>query len=72
MDVETRHQEFSSDAARGGFLINDRPPEFRRPNFLAMDPPKHTNQRRVVAPTFTTTNMQTMAVGIRERARRGA
>jgi cytochrome P450 len=69
MDVETRHQEFSSEAERGGFMINDRPATSRR-SFLAMDPPEHTNQRRVVAPTFTTTNMQAMAVGIRERARR--
>src|SRR5262249_53002803 len=33
-------------------------------------PPEHTNQRRVVAPTFTTTNMQTKAAEIRERVRR--
>jgi cytochrome P450 len=70
VDVETRHQEFSSDATLGGIMITERPAEHRRPSFIAMDPPKHTEQRRVVAPTFTPTNMQKMAVGIRERARR--
>lgn len=70
LDVETRHQDFSSDAALGGITITDAPMEHRRPSFISMDPPKHTEQRRVVAPTFTPTNMQKMAVGIRERVRR--
>ena len=70
VDVETRHQEFSSEVALGGIAITERPAEYRRPNFIAMDPPKHTSQRRVVAPTFTPTNMQAMAVVIRERVRR--
>jgi len=70
VDVETRHQEFSSEAALGGFMITERPAEFRRPSFIAMDPPKHTSQRRVVAPTFAPANMQSMAAGIRERVRR--
>ena len=69
MDVETRHQEFSSETALGGIMINDRPMEYRRPSFISTDPPKHTDQRRVVAPTFTPTNMQKMAMGIRERVR---
>jgi len=67
VDVETRHQEFSSEAALGGFVITERPVEYRQPSFIAMDPPKHTSQRRVVAPTFAPTNMQAMAAGIRER-----
>jgi cytochrome P450 len=70
VDVETRHQEFSSEAALGGFMITERPAEYRRPSFMAMDPPKHTSQRRVVAPTFAPTNMQAIAAGIRERVRR--
>jgi cytochrome P450 len=69
MDVETRHQEFSSETVLGGIMINDRPMEYRRPSFISTDPPKHTDQRRVVAPTFTPTNMQKMALGIRERVR---
>ena len=69
LDVETRHREFSSEAALGGIMITDRPVDYRRPSFISMDPPKHTDQRRVVAPTFTPTNMQKMAVGIRERVR---
>ncbi len=68
MDVETRHQEFSSEMTLGGIALTDPPVEHRRHAFIAMDPPKHTDQRRVVAPTFTPTNMAKMAVGIRERA----
>src|SRR6516162_8524613 len=70
VDVETRHEEFSSEAALGGFMITERPAEYRRPSFMAMDPPKHTGQRRIVAPFFALTNMQAMATGIRERVRR--
>jgi cytochrome P450 len=70
VDVETRHQEFSSEAALGGFMITERPAEYRRRSFMAMDPPEHTSQRRIVAPTFAPTNMQAMAAGIRERVRR--
>ncbi len=57
LDVETRHREFSSEAMLGGITITDPPMEHRRPSFISMDPPKHTDQRRVVAPTFTPTNM---------------
>ncbi len=67
MDVETRHKHFSSDALLGGITITDRAMKYRRPSFISMDPPKHTDQRRVVAPTFTPTNMGKMAGGIRER-----
>ncbi|HET6184450.1 MAG TPA: cytochrome P450 [Acetobacteraceae bacterium] len=70
LDVETRHQVFSSDAKLGGITIADLPMEHRRYSFISMDPPKHTEQRRVVAPTFTPTNMAKMAVGIRERVSR--
>lgn len=70
LDVETRHQEFSSEAALGGITITDRSMDHRRPSFISMDPPKHTDQRRVVAPTFTPTIMQKMATGIRERVSR--
>jgi cytochrome P450 len=70
LDVETRHQHFSSDALLGGITITDRPMQYRRPSFISMDPPKHTDQRRVVAPTFTPTNMGKMAIGIRERVAR--
>ena len=54
MDVETRYQEFSSEAALDG---------------VATDPPKHTNQRRVVRSTFTPTKRHAMAAEICERVR---
>ena len=57
MSVEVDHHPYSSEAMLGGISITDRPVEYRRASFISMDPPKHTDQRRVVAPTFTPTNM---------------
>src|SRR5436190_2556825 len=50
MHVETNHQRYSSDSFLGGITITDRPQEFRRPSFIAMDPPKHDEQRKTVQP----------------------
>src|ERR1700732_492040 len=50
IQVETNHKVYSSEASLGGIFIRDAKPEFRRPAFIAMDPPKHTAHRRTVAP----------------------
>ena len=55
MAVDTNHQVFSSDAALGGITIRDVPPDFRRESFIAMDQPRHSSQRKTVAPMFTPT-----------------
>jgi cytochrome P450 len=39
----------------------------RMPMFIAMDRPKHTDQRRTVAPAFTPSEIQRMAVDVRRR-----
>jgi len=41
-----------------------------RPSFIRMDPPRHTSQRRVVAPIVATTNLANMEGTIRERTAR--
>ena len=66
--VENDHQRFSSAARLGGITITDRPDDFRRPSFISMDPPQHTDQRRVVAPAFTPTNLGQMAQAVRLHA----
>lgn len=66
IEVETRHDIYSSEASLGGFTIRD---EFRRPNFMAMDPPKHSAQRKTVAPMFSPTQLDNMANSIRQRTR---
>ncbi|HQN14619.1 MAG TPA: hypothetical protein PLP74_21100, partial [Quisquiliibacterium sp.] len=48
MQVEVNHQTYSSDIFLGGINIRDVPMEHRRPMFIAMDPPKHDDQRKTV------------------------
>ena len=68
MAVDTNHGVFSSAAALGGITIRDAPPELRREMFIAMDQPRHSPQRKSVAPMFTPTNLDELAVNIRKRA----
>jgi cytochrome P450 len=68
MSVETNHQVFSSAAALGGIAIADLPMESRRESFITMDEPRHSPQRRTVAPMFTPTHLDNLALAIRERS----
>jgi cytochrome P450 len=68
MHVETNHQIYSSESSLGGITIRDAPPEFRRPMFIAMDQPKHSAQRKTVAPMFTPSHLDQLADTIRQRA----
>lgn len=68
LEVEADHHRFSSAARLGGITITDRPDDFRRPSFISMDPPQHTDQRRVVAPAFTPTNLGQLAQTVRAHA----
>ena len=66
--VEANHELFSSDWSVGGITIRDQRKDFPLPMFIAMDPPKHDQQRGVVSPMFTAANMATMEASIRSRA----
>jgi cytochrome P450 len=68
MEIETNHQVFSSDSKLGGIAIRDAPTELRRPMFIAMDEPQHSAQRRTVAPMFTPTHLDQLALNIRNRS----
>jgi len=68
MEIETNHQVFSSDSQLGGITIRDAPTELRRPMFIAMDEPQHSAQRRTVAPMFTPTHLDQLALNIRKRS----
>ncbi|MGG6546724.1 UNVERIFIED_CONTAM: hypothetical protein NY100_15070, partial [Prevotella sp. 15_C9] len=46
MKVDTSHDAYSSEASLGGITIRDAATEFRRPMFIAMDEPKHGEQRK--------------------------
>jgi cytochrome P450 len=68
MAIDTNHQVFSSEAGLGGIAILDQGPQLRLPMFIAMDPPKHDVQRKVVSPAVSPANLQVMEPLIRERA----
>ena len=65
MTVETNHAVFSSE---GSISIQDQAEDFALPMFIAMDPPKHDAQRKVITPIVSSENLATMAPLIRERA----
>ena len=64
--VELDTETFSSDQFNGGVTIAAHPddPQFF-PSFIAMDPPRHGPQRRVVAPAFSPQRLTEMAPQIR-------
>ncbi|HEV2366177.1 MAG TPA: cytochrome P450 [Caulobacteraceae bacterium] len=70
MAVETNHDVFSSDIGLGGISIYDEgsgdAPAL--PMFIAMDPPKHDHQRKVVSPIVAPANLARMEDLIRSRA----
>lgn len=68
MAVDTNHAVFSSDIALGGITIIDDDPKDPLPMFIAMDPPKHDHQRKVVAPIVGPGNLAKMEDLIRSRA----
>ena len=65
MQVDTSHDIFSSE---GGIVIADQDGEFTMPMFIAMDPPKHDEQRKVVSPVVAPFNLQKLENTIRGRA----
>jgi cytochrome P450 len=68
MDIETNHSVFSSAASLGGITIRDVAPDLRRESFIAMDQPRHSAQRKTVAPMFTPTHLDQLAINIRKRS----
>jgi cytochrome P450 len=68
MDIETNHAVFSSASALGGITIRDVSPDLRRESFITMDQPRHSGQRKTVAPMFTPTHLDQLAVNIRKRS----
>jgi cytochrome P450 len=65
--VDTHHEIYSSEV--GGITIaeNDAEPEVQLENFIAMDPPRHDEQRRTVAPSVAPKNLANLEPLIRER-----
>jgi cytochrome P450 len=64
--VEVNHKAFSS---LDGITLRDRPPGLELPMFIAMDPPKHEAQRKVVQPIVSPDNLANFEGLIRARVR---
>ncbi len=67
--LEVDHRRFSSSSALGGITLRDRPAELELPMFIAMDPPKHDVQRKVVQPIVSPDNLANFEALIRTRVR---
>src|SRR5512135_201802 len=67
MAVDTDYKNYSSDWTYGGITINDPDADFQLPMFIAMDPPKHDAQRKVVSPIVAPENLHRMQGLIRGR-----
>src|SRR5438552_9432298 len=67
MAVELDHSSYSSEL--GGIQVIDQPLGMTLPNFIRMDPPRHTAQRKTVAPVASPRALADYEVTIRERTR---
>jgi len=65
--VELDHANYSSSSELGGIQIADQPKGREIPNFIRMDPPGHTAQRRTVAPIVAPSHLANFEPLIRKR-----
>ena len=73
MHVDSHHDLFSSDFRKGGISLGgaaqpEGSDDFDLPMFIQEDPPKHEQQRKVVAPMFTPSKLAGLEDLIRQRA----
>jgi cytochrome P450 len=68
-EVEGAPDVFSSDYRLGGITILDALGDREFPNFIAMDRPRHTEQRKVVQPAFNPSEMARREIEIRKRTK---
>ncbi len=67
MRVELDPATYSSASELGGIQIADQLKGQELPNFIRMDPPRHTAQRKTVAPIVAPSNLANMEATIRRR-----
>ena len=70
MAVDTQHAIYSSDWTQGGIAIFNPPPGDEMQMFIAMDPPRHDEQRKAVSPIVAPGNLAQMEATIRQRTQR--
>jgi cytochrome P450 len=67
LKVELDHATYSSSSQLGGIQIADQPQGEELPNFIRMDPPRHTAQRKTVAPIVAPSNLANLQGTIEQR-----
>ena len=67
MALDTDHIRFSSSWEYGGITLGSAPPDFELPMFIAMDEPRHGEQRKTVQPAVAPPNLKLFEPLIRER-----
>jgi cytochrome P450 len=65
--VELDPATYSSASEWGGIQLIDQPQGEELPNFIRMDPPRHTAQRKTVAPIVAPTNLANLTATIEQR-----
>src|SRR3712207_9137624 len=68
MKAELSHKPLSSVSSYGGITVRDRRAELELRMFIAMDPPRHDEQRKAVQPIVAPGNLAKLEHLIRERA----
>jgi cytochrome P450 len=66
--VDSNHRVFSSDSELGGITIFEGKQPRNQTSFIALDPPDHDQQRKVIAPMFAPDSLKVLEPLIRERA----
>ncbi|MCO5088203.1 MAG: cytochrome P450 [Methylobacteriaceae bacterium] len=67
VSVEVNHKAFSSSSTFGGITLRDRTGDLELPMFIAMDQPKHDEQRKIVQPIVSPANLAKFEGLIRSR-----
>jgi cytochrome P450 len=67
MAVDTNHAVFSSEWSKGGITLYNPPDSDKLPMFIAMDPPKHDDQRKAVSTIVAPANLHNWQDLIRTR-----
>ena len=65
--TEVNSKVFSSSSALGGITLRDQPADRELPMFIAMDQPKHDEQRKIVQPIVSPANLASFEGLIRSR-----
>jgi len=68
ISVDSNHRVFSSDSEIGGITIQDGRQPREQSSFIALDPPMHDAQRKVIMPMFAPESLKILETLIRSRA----